>query len=173
VTARRVEVVLLDWGNTLMVDDGSRSGPMATWDRVAATPGAQDALRRLRPNYRLIVATNADESGTAEVRAALARVGLDGFVDDVVSSRDLGIRKPDPAFFAAALQVAFAGRAPMPSRAAMVGDSWENDIAGAAAAGLRTIWVRPAAARLPEGAKAPDAQIEHMSELPKALMNLG
>jgi FMN phosphatase YigB (HAD superfamily) len=172
MTARGVEVVLLDWGNTLMVDDGSRPGPMATWDRVAATPGAHEALRRLHPRYRLVIATNAEESGAPEVRAALARVGLDGLVDDIVTSRDVGVRKPDPAFFAAALRVGFADRAPLPGRAVMVGDSWENDVVGAAAAGLRTIWLRDPGARRPEGATAPDAEIAHMSQLPEALGEL-
>ncbi len=172
MTASVLEVVLLDWGNTLMVDDGSQAGSMATWESVAALPGAYETLRRLRSARRLLVATNAEDSDAPAVLAALARVGLADLVDDVVTSRDVGVRKPDPAFFAAALRVAFAGRRPAAERAVMVGDSWETDIAGAAAAGMRTVWLNASGARRPEGATAPDAEIGALSELPQALERL-
>ena len=112
--------------------------------------GAQDALRRLRPHYRLIVATNADDSGERDVLAALSRVGLDGLVDGVVSSRDVGARKPDALFYRAALLRAGRAGLPLaPARAVMVGDSWPNDVAGAQAAGLRAVWFNPSKARRP------------------------
>ena len=172
-TPGRLEVVFLDWGDTLMVDDRAQSGPMASWPEVRAVDGAEDALRGLRPRFRVLVATNADDSGERDVLAALARVGLDGFVDGVVSSRDVGARKPDALFFRAALLR--AGRAGLPLRpdgAVMVGDSWANDVAGAQAAGLRAVWLNPAKARRPPGAAAPDAEIRRLSELPQALAKL-
>ena len=168
-----VQVVFLDWGDTLMVDDGAQSGPMAAWPEVQAVDGAQDALRRLRPNYRLFVATNADASGERDVLAALSRVGLDGFVDGVVSSRDIGARKPDALFYRAALMRAGRAGLPLsPVRAVMVGDSWPNDVAGAQAAGLRTVWLNPSKARRPAGAAAPDAEIRKLADLPQALAGL-
>ena len=170
--ATSIEVVFLDWGNTLMVDYGAQ-GPMAAWPEVRAVDGAQDALRRLRPHYRLLVATNADDSGERDVLAALSRVGLDGLVDGVVSSRDVGACKPDALFYRAALLR--AGRAGLPlasARAVMVGDSWPNDVAGAQAAGLRAAWLNPSRARRPEGAAAPDAEIHTLADLPQALARL-
>lgn len=167
-----LDVVFLDWGNTLMLDDGSEDGPMATWARMAAVPGAHDVLRSLRPRYRLVIATNAERSGGAEVRAALARVGLDALVDGVVSSRDVGARKPDPAFFRAALHAAAAERPLTPQNAVMVGDSWSNDVAGAMAAGLLAIWLNPSGGGRPCGAPAPDAEIGELSALPGALEQL-
>ncbi len=155
-----------------MVDDGAQDGPMVTWTHVAAMPGAHEALHRLRPRYRLVVATNAEESGVQEVRAALTRVGLDALVDDVVSSRDVGARKPDPAFFRAALRAASVGQPPAPRRAVMVGDSWSNDVAGARAAGLRAVWLNPSRAGRPCGAPGPDAEIRGLFELPRALEGL-
>ena len=168
-----VEVVFLDWGGTLMVDDGKQSGPMAAWPEVRAMDGAQDALRRLRPHYRLLVATNADDSGERDVLAALSRVGLDGLVDGVVSSRDVGARKPDALFYRAALLRAGRAGLPLaPARAVMVGDSWPNDVAGARAAGLRAVWLNPSKARRPAGAAAPDAEIRRLADLPQALARL-
>jgi undecaprenyl-diphosphatase len=171
--ATPLEVVFLDWGNTLMVDDGTQPGPMAAWPEVRAVDGAQDALRRLRPHYRLLVATNADDSGERDVLAALSRVGLDGLVDGVVSSRDVGARKPDAIFYRAALLRAGRAGLPLaPARALMVGDSWPNDVAGARVAGLRAVWFNPSKARRPEGAAAPDAEIRTLADLPQALAKL-
>ena len=62
-----IDVVFLDWGNTLMVDTGMREGPMKDWVKVEAEAGAQEALLRLRGRYRLVVATNAEDSPAADV----------------------------------------------------------------------------------------------------------
>jgi membrane-associated phospholipid phosphatase/phosphoglycolate phosphatase-like HAD superfamily hydrolase len=171
--AMPVEVVFLDWGGTLMVDDAGQSGPMATWPQVQEVEGAQETLRRLHPHYRVLVATNADDSGERDVLAALSRVGLDGLVDGVVSSRDVGARKPDAVFYRAALlRAGRAGLALAPARAVMVGDSWPNDVAGAQAAGLRAVWLNPSRARRPDGAAAPNAEIRELRDLPLALAEL-
>jgi putative hydrolase of the HAD superfamily len=153
----RTRVVLFDWGNTLMVDDG-QPGSMAEWPQVAAVPGAADTLASLYGRHRLCVATNADDSGAEEVMAALGRVGLARFIDRVFSSRDLGARKPDPAFYAAvldALRADAVARGEAPLRAdevVMVGDSYENDVVGASSAGLRAVWFDPRNAARPPAA---------------------
>ena len=137
-----IRAVLFDWGNTLMIDDG-RAGPMAEWREVAAVPGAADTLAALDGDYVIAVATNADDSGADLVTAALGRVGLARHVTRVFSSRDIGARKPDPAFYAAVLRdldgLVANGADPLrPDQVVMVGDSYANDIAGAKAAGLLT-----------------------------------
>jgi membrane-associated phospholipid phosphatase/phosphoglycolate phosphatase-like HAD superfamily hydrolase len=171
--ATSIDVVLLDWGNTLMMDDGTQSGPMAAWPEVSAVDGAQDALRRLRPHHRLLVATNADDSGERDVLAALSRVGLDELVDGAVSSRDVGARKPDAIFYRAALLRAGRAGLPLsPARAVMVGDSWPNDVVGAQAVGLRAVWLNPGKVRRPVGAAPPDAEIRRLVDLPQALAKL-
>ena len=172
--AAPIEVVFFDWGNTLMVDDPSQEGPMATWSRVKTVAGAQEVLRSLRPHYRIMVATNADLSDTVLVRAALARVGLNEFVDDVVSSRDVGAAKPDAFFFRAALLRAGRAGLPLdPARAVMVGDSWPNDVVGAKKAHLRAVWLNSARAQLHGRTPAPDVEIRALAELPAALAELG
>jgi FMN phosphatase YigB (HAD superfamily) len=148
----RIRVVLFDWGNTLMVDDG-QPGPMAAWPRVAAVPGAAEALAALHGHCRLCVATNADDSGAREVMAALGRVGLARHIARVFSSRDVGARKPAPAFYAAVLDALRADAAArgepelLADQVVMVGDNWENDVVGAWAAGFEAIWFDPARTR--------------------------
>jgi putative hydrolase of the HAD superfamily len=71
-------------------------------------------------------------SNTArDLPAFVAHHGLE--VDAAVGAREHGKTKPDPSIFAAAL----AALGVEPERAAMVGDSPEDDIAGALALGLR------------------------------------
>ncbi len=171
--APAIDVVFLDWGNTLMVDNGMREGPMKDWEKVEAEAGAQEALLRLRARYRLVVATNAADSPGADVRLALARVGLDEYVDDVISSADVGDHKPNYAFFRAALLREGDRGLPLdPRRAVMVGDGTTNDIAGAQRAGIRTIWYNPTKRRFPEGTQPPDVVIRKLAELPAAVDRL-
>jgi HAD superfamily hydrolase (TIGR01549 family) len=168
-----IDVVFLDWGNTLMVDNGMREGPMKDWDTVEAEAGAQEALLRLRARYRIVVATNATDSPAQFVRQALARVGLDDSVDSVISSTDVGDHKPNYAFFRAALLQEGERGIPLdPRRAVMVGDGTTNDIAGAQRAGMRTIWYNPTKRRFPDGAQPPDAVIKKLSDLPEAVDRL-
>jgi undecaprenyl-diphosphatase len=168
-----IDVVFLDWGNTLMVDHGMREGPMKDWPVVEAEAGAREALQRLRTRYRLVVATNADDSPAHLVRLALTRVGLDDLIDDVVSSADVGDRKPNYAFFRAALLREGKGGVPLdPRRAVMVGDGTTNDVAGAQRAGMHTIWYNPNKRRFPAGAQPPDAVIRKLSQLPAAVDRL-
>jgi len=171
--AQGIDCVFLDWGNTLMVDNGMREGPMKDWDTVEAEAGAQEALLRLRARYRLVVATNAGDSPAFLVRLALERVGLDEYIDDVVSSADVGDHKPNYAFFRAALlQQGERGLPLDPRRAVMVGDGTTNDIAGAQRAGMRTIWYNPTKRRFPDGAQPPDAVIKKLADLPAAVDRL-
>jgi FMN phosphatase YigB (HAD superfamily) len=86
-----IEVVIFDWGDTVMRDFPQYAGPMVEWPRVEAVPGIADALRALSPDFRLALATNAAASGAEKARAALARVGLDTYFTYVLTARELGV----------------------------------------------------------------------------------
>jgi HAD superfamily hydrolase (TIGR01509 family) len=97
------------------------------WETVP--PGVPEALARLRGlGLLLVVASNAN--GT--VRAHFERIGLAAHFDLVLDSHDVGIEKPDPAFFAHGL-AAIRVRA---DEAVHVGDFYAIDVVGARAAGL-------------------------------------
>jgi putative hydrolase of the HAD superfamily len=100
--------------------------------RFAAYPEVAGVLRRLRAGgARLIVVSNWDIS----LHEALAQAGLSPLIDGVVSSAAVGAAKPSPAVFRAGL--ALAG---VPAeRALHVGDSYDEDVAGARAAGIAPI----------------------------------
>src|SRR4029450_665152 len=68
--------------------------------------------------------------------AKISRLGVSGLMDVVLISEREGVRKPDAEIFHRAL-----GRLGVsPSDAWFVGDNPEDDVAGAAAAGLRSFW---------------------------------
>ncbi|HEU0024693.1 MAG TPA: HAD-IA family hydrolase [Thermoleophilaceae bacterium] len=98
----------------------------------APFPDAPPALRELRgAGHALIVVSNWDCSLPEWLRPA----GVLDLVDAVVSSAAVGAAKPDPAPFRRALELAGVG----PGHALHVGDSLENDVEGARAAGVRPV----------------------------------
>jgi len=120
-----------------MRDFPDQPGPMFDWPYVEWIDGAGEALQHLHKNHVLAIATNAGCSDTAAMRRALQRVDAEKYFSHFFSSKDLGIRKPDPLFFTTiASQCGY-----LPKECVMVGDSYENDISGAALAGMTTVWL--------------------------------
>ena len=93
---------------------------------------ALEEVRRLPA--RAIVVSNWDVS----LEDVLARLGLAPLLDGVLSSASAGARKPSPAIFAQALELAGTS----PERAVHVGDSVEEDVRGARRAGIAPLLVR-------------------------------
>jgi putative hydrolase of the HAD superfamily len=117
----------------------------------------EPALRELRARgLTLVVASNWDCS----LADWLGPAGLLELVDGVVTSAEVGAAKPDPRMFRRALGLAGVA----PAEALHVGDSLENDVAGARAAGLRAVLVRAAA-----DAPADVEVIQSLRELPHLL----
>lgn len=97
-------------------------------------PDAEPALRELRERgLKLIVVSNWDCS----LGEVLERSGLGAHLDGAVSSAEVGARKPDPAAFERALELAGCG----PAEALHVGDTPAEDGAGAEAAGIRVLLI--------------------------------
>ena len=131
--------VTLDDASVDAVASAYRSGYMTA---RRALDGAADLLLALRPHARVAIVTN---NLLEEQQDKLAYCGLTALVDELVASEDVGISKPDRGIFDIALRRLGVGAA----EAVMVGDSWANDIAGAAAAGIRPIWFNPDRKRAP------------------------
>jgi putative hydrolase of the HAD superfamily len=102
--------------------------------RFHAFPDAIPALKLLRDRgLRLVCVSNWD-CGLPQV---LERCGLAPHVDGTVTSALAGARKPDPAIFAPALELAGCE----PTEALHVGDTPEEDLEAARAAGIRALLV--------------------------------
>jgi putative hydrolase of the HAD superfamily len=94
---------------------------------------------------RLIVVSNWDVS----LHGVLGRLGLGPLLDGVLTSAEVGARKPSPVIFEAAL-----GLAGVPAAAAIhVGDSVPEDVEGARAAGIEPVLVRREGGAGPPGVR--------------------
>jgi putative hydrolase of the HAD superfamily len=96
------------------------------------------AALRERGVFVGVITNGADDTHSDSQRTKIEALGLLGLVDGCWVSDTMGYRKPDPRAFAPAL--AAAGCAA--SACLYVGDSLVNDIAGANAAGLRSVLVQ-------------------------------
>jgi putative hydrolase of the HAD superfamily len=98
-------------------------------NRIEFYPDALDALARLAAHLPVLALTNGN--------ADLVRIGIDHHFVGCVAAREAGHAKPDAPIFHAAC--ARLGRAP--HEVLHVGDDPWLDVAGARAAGLRTVWI--------------------------------
>jgi putative hydrolase of the HAD superfamily len=102
--------------------------------RFRAFDDAAPALAGLRAlGLTLVCVSNWD----ASLPDVLGRCGLGGALDGIVTSAQTGARKPDPAIFLAALQLAGCA----PHEALYVGDTPDEDLQGGQAAGIRTLLI--------------------------------
>jgi HAD superfamily hydrolase (TIGR01549 family) len=127
-------------------------------------PDVVPAFTALRAQgLRVVLAGNQPGRRTAQLHA----LGLP--VDDLVTSDELGVEKPDPAFFAAVLARLEVDD---PSRVLYVGDRVDNDVLPASEAGLATCWLTRGPwgqlQELPEDLE-PDLVLEGLGELPELI----
>jgi putative hydrolase of the HAD superfamily len=100
------------------------------WCRTLA--GTVEALDRLRgAGLRLGVVSNSD----GRVEEALRAAGIGDRFDVILDSALVGVEKPDPAIFRAALAALGVG----PDEALYVGDLYDVDVVGARAAGMEAV----------------------------------
>jgi putative hydrolase of the HAD superfamily len=100
--------------------------------RFAPYDDVTEALARWRvAGLTLVVVSNWDVS----LRDVLRKTGLRALLDGVVCSADVGRSKPDPTVFFAALELAGVGA----DQVVHIGDSLEEDVAGAQAAGIEAV----------------------------------
>ncbi|MFZ0040488.1 MAG: HAD-IA family hydrolase [Solirubrobacteraceae bacterium] len=112
--------------------------------RFTAFPDARDALLRARSRgVRVVVVSNWDIS----LLEVLERVGLAPLLQGVVTSAAVGARKPAAAIFEHALRLAGTSA----GAALHVGDSLDEDVAGARACGIRAVLLRRDGRPGPEG----------------------
>jgi putative hydrolase of the HAD superfamily len=119
---------------------------------------AERVLDDLRRDHRIALVTN----GAPDVqREKLAGTTLASRFSAIVISAELGIAKPDARIFEHALRALGAE----PEGAVVIGDSLTRDVAGARAAGLRSIWVdRGGESPRPDDA-VPDARVTALSQI--------
>ena len=114
-------------------------------DTIAYRDDSPNIVRTLRGKVRQYVVSN----GTVVAqRRKLERSGLGALMDGVFLSEELGVEKPNPAFF----DRVFEHIAPVDrSQILIVGDSLTSDMQGGINAGIKTCWYDPEQTPVPEG----------------------
>ena len=102
--------------------------------RFSAYPDAVPALTALRDRGLVLVAVSNWDCSLPRV---LDGCGLAELLDGTVTSAEAGSRKPDPEIFELALELAGCDA----DDALHVGDTAEEDVAGARAAGIRSLLI--------------------------------
>lgn len=119
-----------DW-RSRMADVERAYGGFQTHDLYPDALRALDRLRRA--GYRVAIVANQPQQRADELRA----IGIEAEV--LAMSDGMGVAKPEPAFFAEALELMGS---PEPSCVAYVGDRIDNDVLPSIAAGMRAVWLR-------------------------------
>ena len=145
-----------DWQLRLTAVENAYGGFTAD-DLYPDAARAIDALRAA--GYRIAIVANQPGIRTDE----LATIGIEAEV--VAMSEWMGVAKPEPGFFARALELMGL---PAPVDVAYVGDRVDNDVLPALAAGMRAIWIRRGPwgviQRLPDGTR-PALTVDSLDEL--------
>ena len=119
-------------------DDFQRQYQAACLDAVTPDHAVTDAISELSQRFTLGIVTN----GPADMAfIKLDRLGLAPFFpqERVFISERIGFHKPDRRIFLAVLK-----HLHVPAEQVLfVGDSWEADVAGAMAVGMKAVWINP------------------------------
>jgi HAD superfamily hydrolase (TIGR01509 family) len=101
----------------------------ANWDQIL--PGTREALDRIREKFRIAVISNADGG----IERVLGRCGIADCFESITDSGIVGVEKPRPEIFEAAL-AAMKARA---EESVYVGDVYSVDYVGARNAGMQAV----------------------------------
>ncbi len=110
-------------------------------------------LEESQKNYQLVALSN----GNADVNA----IGIGKYFSRTFSPADMGTSKPDPAMF----YYVFDQMSIEADSVLHIGDEPKTDVLGAAAAGVRCIWINRNNMRLPEEISQPEMEISSLAQL--------
>lgn len=120
-------------------------------------------LEGLQSKFRLGIVTNT--SSEKVTNGVLRRLGLNRFFECVVTSAEIGLRKPYPGIFSYALREMFLD----PAKTVFIGDSLKHDIIGSKTVNMKNCLISDEAIKIPNGVSQPDLILRSLSQLPEAL----
>ncbi|HJX36783.1 MAG TPA: HAD family hydrolase [Dehalococcoidales bacterium] len=132
----KTKAIIFDWGDTVMRDFPEYQGPMAYWPEVEIVAGIGKTLQQLQKDFICCLASNAVDSDAELMGIALSRANLRPYFQHLFTSRELGFKKPDPAFYREILTKLQL----KPEDCIAIGNDCEKDIIPAKSVGINTIW---------------------------------
>jgi putative hydrolase of the HAD superfamily len=98
-------------------------------------PCIEDVLKKLAQSYKVALISNTMSD---QPKLLLQEAGYDQYFDLIITSQELGIRKPNPKIFKTVL----GELGVKPDETVHVGDSVEADMYGARNSGITGIWIK-------------------------------
>ena len=95
---------------------------------------AAEVLGDLKKNYPMILVSNF----YGNLRTVLDEFNLTGYFSRIIESAEAGIRKPNPAIY----QLGIEALGLCPTKVAIIGDSYKNDINPANRLGCPSVWLK-------------------------------
>lgn len=122
-------------------------------NRVVFFPHALEMLQTLSARYPIYALTNGNADTT--------RTGISQYLHGAISSAQVGASKPDPRMFQAALDQAGV----QAHQCVHIGDHLDDDIKGANAVGMHSIWVNLHKTQSVDKTLQPRFEVTHLSEI--------
>ncbi len=144
----------------MIIDEAARILKQLHLEMAVTNPGTVEVLHGLRDSgVKMGVLTNTFEGHASMI---LERLGLSDFFTVVVDGRMARAYKPMPEIF----RLALAHLDSVADRSLYVGDEYYADIVGAAAVGIRSVWVN-------ERNQPPDDLIRRYGDYTRPLLIVG
>ncbi len=128
---------------------------------MAASRAALAESRALLERLHRRVALGVISNFYGNLDRLLAEANIAPLLASIIDSNRVGVRKPDPAIFALAVRQVGCDA----GETLYVGDSFEKDVVGAHAAGLRTGWLMGAAERPCPAPEIVDVRLHRLADL--------
>lgn len=165
-----IKAIFFDLGDTLV--DEEYLGGKHLWEaELRKLPHVDEVLKALRKKYKLGLITNTVASREEHVRLALRRVNMERYFDVIVTSVDVGLKKPDARIFLTALKAVKVS----PNEAVMVGNRVSADVLGGNRVGMKTIlfkWNERYPEEIRSPLERPTRMIKSFKELPRVIAEL-
>lgn len=140
----------------------------AAQHEIVLTEDMREALDYCR-DHGLTIGVITNGAGEHQ-RGKVERLGIYAWVprEAVFVSGEVGFAKPDVRIFRRAEDTLGLD----PAKTYYIGDSYANDIVGAAAAGWKSIWIDRRGTRIPEGGVQPDLRLGEHDSIAAAIRRL-
>jgi HAD superfamily hydrolase (TIGR01549 family) len=136
-TATRIKKLYLSYVQGFSEQEAKEAGDLYNsvyMKNRQSVPGSVELLKYVKQSAKVGVVTNGLVNAQIE---KLKICQIDEFIDFMVTSEEVGLKKPSKGIFRNALRMADA----TPSEALFVGDSWDSDILPAYSLGMKTVWL--------------------------------
>lgn len=126
----------------------------------------EDALPMLDELYGRVPMSLMTNGAAKAQHGRIKAAGMEKYFEHIFISEELGVQKPNPAFFSRSLE---ACKISDPSCALIVGDSLSADMAGGAASGLKTCWINRNGAETPTDIRI-DYEVDSLLKIPSIIL---